>query len=111
MEVSRVARLLRRYERAEARLFTSGEIEYCGSRSERLAARFAAKEAVFKALGSGKGEGMRWHDVEVVNAANGRPAVRLDGAVAELARRSGVREVEISLSHTHELAIAQAVAV
>ena len=111
MEVGRVARLLRRYERAEARLFTSSEIEYCGSRPERLAARFAAKEAVLKALGSGKVAGMRWHDVEVVSSATGRPVVRLDGAVAELARRSGVREVEISLSHTRDLAIAQAVAV
>jgi holo-[acyl-carrier protein] synthase len=110
VEVGRVERLLSRYEHARERLFTPGEIEYCGSRFERLAARFAAKEAVLKALGSGKAKGMRWRDVEVVSSPNGRPAVRLDGAVAALAQRSGVRGIDISLSHTRELAMAQAVA-
>jgi holo-[acyl-carrier protein] synthase len=76
-----------------------------------MAARFAAKEAVLKALGTGKAGRIRWHDVEVVNEESGRPTVRLDGAVAELAERDGVAGVEVSLTHTAELAIAQAVAV
>ena len=102
--------LLRRYERAATRLFTARELEHCGARPERLAARLAAKEATFKALSHGKAEGMTWHDVEVVNEAGGRPLVRLHGALAELAEGSGVRSVDVSLSHTRDLAIAQVVA-
>jgi holo-[acyl-carrier protein] synthase len=109
-----VERLINRYERAERRLFTDAEIDYCRARRnwhEHMAARFAAKEAVLKALGTGLGPGMRWTDVEVVNEENGRPLVRLSGEVAAYAEREGVRQVELSISHTSGLALAQALAV
>ena len=114
VEVPRVERLIRRYERAERRLFTEAEIGYCRARRnwhEHMAARFAAKEAVLKALGTGLGPGMRWTDVEVVNEENGRPVVRLSGEVAAFAERQGVQQLELSLSHTSRLALAQALAV
>jgi holo-[acyl-carrier protein] synthase len=114
VEVARVRRLIEKYERAERRLFTKTEIDYCRARRnwhEHMAARFAAKEAVLKALGTGLGPGMRWTDVEVVNEENGRPLVRLSGEVAAFAGREGVEQLELSLSHTSELALAQALAV
>ena len=114
VEVARVERLITKYERAERRLFTEAEIDYCRARRnwhEHMAARFAAKEAVLKALGTGLGPGMRWTDVEVVNEDNGRPVVRLSGEVAAFAERQGVRQLELSLSHTSGLALAQALAV
>ena len=114
VEVARVERLITRYERAERRLFTDAEIDYCRARRnwhEHMAARFAAKEAVLKALGTGLGPGMRWTDVEVVNEENGRPLVRLSGEVAAFAERRGVLQVELSISHTSGLALAQALAV
>jgi holo-[acyl-carrier protein] synthase len=112
--VERVARLLREQPQALDELFTPTEQAYCAGkrrRFEHLAARFAAKEAVLKAFGTGVGQRMRWTDVEIVNNPLGRPRVRLNGAVAARARERGVREVDVSLSHTADLAIAQAVAV
>lgn len=114
VEVPRVERLIRKYERVQERLFTEPEIHYCRARRncyEHMAARFAAKEAVLKALGTGLGSGMRWTDVEVVNEEGGRPYVRLGGAVAAFAERHGVQQLEVSLSHTTGLALAQAMAV
>jgi holo-[acyl-carrier protein] synthase len=114
VEVPRVERLIRKYERVQERLFTELEIDYCRGRGrcyEHMAARFAAKEAVLKALGTGLGSGMRWTDVEVVNEENGRPYVRLAGGVAAFAERHGVQQLEVSLSHTTGLALAQAMAV
>ncbi len=78
---------------------------------EHLAARFAAKEAVLKALGTGLGRRMAWTEVEVVNDPAGRPLIRLHGGVAEWAADRGLTEVDVSLSHTEQLAIAQAIAV
>ena len=95
-------------------IFTGPELAYClGKRrsAEHLAARFAAKEAVLKALGSGLGQRMRWTDVEIVTGVLGRPMVRLHGAVEAFARRCGVTDVDVSLSHTAEVAVAHALAV
>jgi holo-[acyl-carrier protein] synthase len=114
VEVPRVERLVREHERVQERLFTRPEIDYCRARGkcyEHMAARFAAKEAVLKALGTGLVTGMRWTDVEVVNEEGGRPRVRLGGEVAAFAAREGVQEVELSISHTSGLALAQALAV
>ena len=114
VEVGRVARLVRRYSTAADRLFTDRERAYCQGRrrsDEHMAARFAAKEAVFKAFGRGTREGMRWRDVEVVNERSGRPTVRLAGDAAAWAERRGLAELELSLAHTSELAVAQVVAV
>jgi holo-[acyl-carrier protein] synthase len=90
-------------------IFTARELEYCrGKRrsGEHLAARFAAKEAVLKAFGTGISQRMRWTDVEVVKDRLGRPEIRLEGAVAEFARRHGLADLDVSMTHTEGLAIA-----
>lgn len=105
---------MRDHERSAEALFTPGELEYCRGkrrRYEHMAARFAAKEAVLKAFGTGLSQRMRWTDVEVVNERTGRPGVRLAGAVAAFAERNGLRDLDISLTHTGDLALAHAVAV
>jgi holo-[acyl-carrier protein] synthase len=114
VQVGRVARLLEEQPAIVATLFTAREQAYCEGkrrRVEHLAARFAAKEAVLKAFGTGVGPRMRWTDVEIVNTVSGRPLVRLHGAVAAVARRKAVRGLDVSLSHTDQIAMAQAVAV
>jgi holo-[acyl-carrier protein] synthase len=113
--VERVERLVKRYTRAAETLFTARELEYCHARArcyEHMAARFAAKEAVLKAFGTGVGRRMRWTEVEILNEPDsGRPTVRLEGAVASFAKRHGLREIDVSLSHTEGLALAMAVSV
>ncbi len=113
VQVRRVHELLeRKGGRALARLFTAAETARCrGGRSPResFAARFAAKEAFFKALGTGWGRGGAWTEVEVVSAPSGAPSIRLHGAAAALARAAGVARVHLSLTHTDELAAAYVV--
>jgi holo-[acyl-carrier protein] synthase len=109
-----MARLAAENPGIQETIFTGSELRYCrGKRraTEHLAARFAAKEAVLKALGTGLGQRMRWTDVEIVNEVLGRPVVRLHGEVAAWARREGLAEVDVSLAHTSELALAQALVV
>src|SRR2546430_8993176 len=95
------------------RLLTAAEAEYCRSRpnpAEHVAVRLAAKEAVYKALqGSEAARGIGWRDIEVVRAPDGRPDVALTGLAAQRAAELGVRRGLLSLSHTHEAAIAMAV--
>ena len=108
IEVSRVRRLLGRLPAAEERLFTAQEREYCRRYADpvpRLAARFASKEAVAKALGTGV---IDWQEIEVVGG--GRPAVRLHGATAMAAGHLGITRIELSLTHTAGQAIAVAAA-
>ena len=76
-----------------------------------VAGRFAGKEAVLKAFGTGLRQRMRWTDVEIVSGSAGRPEVHLHGEVAEQARRRGLVELDLSISHAEGLAVAQAVAV
>jgi holo-[acyl-carrier protein] synthase len=113
--VERLERLIKRYGHAAEMLFTPHELEYCRARAgcyEHLAARFAAKEAVLKAFGTGKRGRMRWTEVEILNQPDGgRPTVRLDGAVASFANRHGLREIDVSLSHTGGLSVATVVSV
>ncbi len=108
VETARMARLLERYPaRCHGRLFTVGEVDYCGaSRSpvESFAARFAAKEALMKALGTGLRGGARWQDVEVVSDEAGAPHLRLHGFLAEFAERRGVLRAHLTLTHTRDLA-------
>ena len=113
VDVPRFRDLLARRPSVVERLFTPGERAYAESRAdpaERLAARFAAKEAVMKALGAGFGE-VAFRDMEVVRAPGGRPGVRLHGRAAARARRAGVTGWHLSLSHTANAAVAVAVAV
>lgn len=114
LPVARMARLTRENPGIQDAIFTGLELRYClGKRRslEHLAARFAAKEAVLKALGSGLGQRMRWTDVEIVSGVLGRPMVRLHGEVEAFARRRGLVDVDVSLSHTSEMAMAQALVV
>ena len=93
------------------RLFTSAEIEYCEGfkkKAERYAARFAAKEAAFKALGTGW-RGVRWLDVEVTRLASGKPELRLTGAALEKASAMRVTRTQVSLSHSDRYAVAQVI--
>ncbi len=115
VEIARVERIVERYgERFFRRVFTPAEIWYCRGRTPELAARFAAKEAVSKALGVGvrmmARDGIAWQEVEVVGDERGKPIVRLYGSAAERAARLGLTEWAISLSHTREYAIAFVVA-
>jgi len=108
--IPRFAELLeRRGDAALARFFTADEAERCrASRSsaESFAGRFAAKEAFFKALGTGWGLGGRWTEVEVVSAPSGAPSLRLTGRAAEAAAERGVSAVHLSITHTHDTAAA-----
>lgn len=109
-EVPRVAEAISRFgERFLHRIYTEGEIRYCESkvnRIERYAARFAAKEASMKALGTGWSRGIRWRDIEVYRSPGSRPTIRFHGKASEFAARMGVKNVALSLSHTAEQAIA-----
>lgn len=99
-------------DRFVRRLYTAGEIAYCErfkNRAERFAARFAAKEAAFKALGTGWREGVRWLDVEVTNRPNGKPELLLHGRAEELARSLGVSRRSISISHADHYAVVHVV--
>jgi holo-[acyl-carrier protein] synthase len=113
-EVPRIRESIERFgDRFLARVFTPGEIAYAQSKAnryERFAARFAAKEAGMKALGTGWAGGITWHDLEVVNAADGRPSLALHGRAAEVAARLGIRRLSLSLTHTREYGLASVVA-
>jgi len=95
------------------RLLTPAEADYCRSRpdpAEHVAVRLAAKEAVYKALqGSEAARGIGWRDIEVTRAPDGRPDVELSGLAASRAKELGVSKVLLSLSHTHQAAVAIAV--
>lgn len=110
VEVARVRSAVERFgNRFLNRVFTPAEVEYCNSKlnaAERLAARFAAKEAGMKAIGTGLRHGVTWHDLEVVRAPSGKPGLRLTGKVAEFSARLGCRNIHLSLSHTADHAVA-----
>ena len=115
VEVSRIQGLLETHgERFLQRVFTADERAYADCarrrRAERYAVRFAAKEAVLKALGTGWTRGIGWTDIEVVRADSGQPSVRLAGRCAETAEAAGVQAWFLSLSHTDDLAMASAIA-
>lgn len=113
VEIDRMAAALERRPRLKERIFSEEERAYCDKRARpevHYALRFAAKEAVLKALGTGF-SGMRFCDVEVVREANGRPVPRLSGKAAERAEELGIVEMHLSLSFTHTTAVASAVAV
>ena len=102
VETERLARALDRTQGFEARVFTEGESADCAGRGDRvqaLAARFAAKEACLKALGTGWAQGLGFRQVEVVRAAGGPPRLQLHGAAAERAASLGVTRIHVSLSH------------
>jgi holo-[acyl-carrier protein] synthase len=109
----RIKESLERYgERFSKRLYTAGEISYCEkfkNKAERYAARFAAKEAAFKALGTGWAKGVRWLDVEVTNQPNGKPELVLSGRAEQVARELGVTRTAVSISHTENYVVAHVI--
>jgi holo-[acyl-carrier protein] synthase len=112
-EVPRIAQSIERFgERFLRRIFTEGEIRYCDSKAnrvERYAARFAAKEAAMKALGTGWNHGVRWRDCEVTRMPGGRPTLTFHGEAAEFAAKLGTKNIALSLTHTKEQAMAQVI--
>ena len=108
-EIERVARVFST-PRALARVFTPHEIAYCQpkrNRFQHLAVRFAAKEALFKALGTGLSGGLHWTDAEVLNEPSGKPYLTLSGAAKDLADQLGIQTILVSLSHSRQYAVAQ----
>ena len=112
-EVPRVAAVMERFgERFLKRVYTNREIAYCQSKKnavERFAARFAAKEAAMKAIGTGLRQGVTWHDVEVGREPGGRPTIIFTGRAEEFAKKLGVIRTALSLTHTKDTAMAQVI--
>jgi holo-[acyl-carrier protein] synthase len=109
-EVKRIADSITRFgDHFLRRVFTEQEIRYCQSKrnsAERFAARFAAKEATMKALGTGWSRGVIWTAMEVGHAPGGRPVLRLHGQAAEIAKQLGVTRISLSVTHTESTAMA-----
>lgn len=109
-EVGRIQASIERYgERFTRRVFTEREVAYAerkANKYERYAARFAAKEAGMKALGTGWSGGITWKDLEVTNLSSGRPTLALHGVARDVADRLGVKTIHLSLTHTSAEAMA-----
>jgi holo-[acyl-carrier protein] synthase len=112
-EVPRIRQSIERFgERFLNRVFTQGEIEYCESKAskfESYAARFAAKEAGMKALGTGWNHGVRWRDIEVVRPKGQRPTIQFHGQAAVFAEKLGTNNISLSITHTSEQALAHVI--
>lgn len=110
VEIDRIARILDRWGgRFLEIVFTPEEVAECGLAAPRLAARFAAKEAVMKALGTGR-IGVNWREIEVITEPSGRPRLALHGAARQRAADRGWISVEVSLTHSRTQALAFVVA-
>ena len=109
-EVDRIRKAIERHgRRFTDRIYTATEIAYVerkANRYERYAARFAAKEAGMKAIGTGWKRGVSWQDFEVTNLPSGRPTLRFHGVAAQIADSLGVRNIALSLTHTAEQGLA-----
>ena len=112
-EVPRIRASIERFgARFVDRIFTPAEIAYVerkANRFERYAARFAAKEAGMKAIGTGWKRGVTWQDFEVANLPSGKPTLKLHGVAATIAGKLGVRNISLSLTHTAELGMAHVI--
>ncbi|MGH9715046.1 MAG: holo-ACP synthase [Candidatus Acidiferrales bacterium] len=94
------------------RIYTAREVTYCESHKnkfERYAARFAAKEAAMKALGTGWRRGVRWRDIEVTRDASGKPTLHLEGAARRVAESLGVKNISLTITHSGNLALAEVI--
>lgn len=115
VEVERIAAAIERHgEPFLAKLFTSNERAYCEVQKKpalHYAARFAAKEAVSKALGTGIGGQAGWLDLEITRDPSGAPKLALSGNAADFAQQNGITEIQISLTHAREYAAANAIAI
>ena len=114
-EVSRIRDIMERHgERFKERTFSEAERKYCDRNADpamHYAARFAAKEAVAKALGTGFADGVGWQDIEVLRAESGQPSIALHAGAAVRAKELGITQIFVTLTHTKETAAASVVAV
>jgi len=114
VDCPRIEAMIKRHgERFIKRVFTAGERAYAGANKnevEKLAGRFAAKEAVLKLIGTGWRGKISWTDIEILNNPAGRPEVGLSGEVKEIAERLGIKHISLSITHTANFAICSAVA-
>lgn len=113
IEISRIKKAVEENgKRFLEKVFTLDEIDYCEKRAaakhQHYAARFAAKEAVAKALGEGLANGICWTDIEVVKGDNGKPSIKLHKQAKKIAAEMGIKSLNLSLSHCHEYAVANA---
>ena len=110
IEVGRIRNSVKRYgDKFLRRIYTERESAYALSKhnfAERLAGRFAAKEAGMKAIGTGWRRGVTWRDFEVVNEPSGRPTLRLSGAAERIANALSAKRISVSITHTMEMAMA-----
>lgn len=114
-ECLRIARMIERHgELFIDRVYTAEEIKYCQSRkqaTQHYTGRWAAKEAILKALGTGWRRGISWRDMEIRNEPGGKPVVAVRGGVKEVVERLGIREIQVSISHCRTHATAFAIAI
>jgi holo-[acyl-carrier protein] synthase len=114
IECSRITQMIEKHgDVFLTRVFTPNEIEYCQQRKaadQHYAGRWAAKEAVLKALGTGWSQGIQWTNVEVVNQPGGKPNINLDGKALEISMQMGIQEMMITISHCRKYAVAYATA-
>ena len=107
IEVARIEKQVKAGTRFKERIFTEKEIAYCEKKknsAQNYAARFAAKEAFFKALGTGLSGGLAFQDVEVLNLSSGKPDIVLHGKAKLFAERQGIRNIQVSLTHLKDVA-------
>ena len=114
IEISRIKNSIQKYSgKFEERVFTSKEIDYCRSKADpfkHFAARFAAKEAVLKSLGTGMAEGISWKDMEILNQESGQPVLSLSGKGRDIFDSLNLSTIHISMTHDKQYAVAQAIA-
>lgn len=114
VECLRIAQMIERHgELFITRVYTDSEIEYCSARkaaTQHYAGRWAAKEAVLKALGTGWRRGIAWRDIEVRNDRYGAPSVHLRGGARDVMERAGIRQLHLSISHCRSFAVAHVIA-
>jgi len=114
-ECLRIARMIERHgELFINRVYTPAEIRYCRSRkqaTQHYTGRWAAKEAILKALGTGWARGISWRDIEILNEPGGRPVVGVRGGAKDLVEQFGITKILVTISHCHTHATAYAIAI
>lgn len=109
VEIERITRALQGTQAMEEKVFTAEEIQYCRQRKncfQHFGGRFAAKEALLKALGTGWSQGIRWKDVEVISGEQGQPGLALHRRAREIFEQSGAQQAWLSITHSSEYAVA-----
>jgi holo-[acyl-carrier protein] synthase len=109
IEIERIRKAIKRWgDRFLNRVFTKDELRIYGHRAHSLAASFASKEAVMKLLGTGN-RGVAWREIETLYHPTGKPLIKLNGRAKKQAEKLGIKEIDVSLSHSRENAVATAI--